>query len=218
GERHDLAKVRVVAPEGTMERLLARNPGEQRNVDTITDKPNIGVMSAYRQQRERGLHHFRRASTIDDRIELVLPSGLLQFLPDVTEGFALDADDMVGAIILCTGELVGIAGERDDGRPCPQQLGILTCESPEPPDTEHADPPIGPEPAGIADLLDAAIRREPCIRKRRELLEFQMLRDLDHITGRNRNIFREPAISAEARPAHVGADVRVAHLAVAPPA
>src|SRR6516225_8740289 len=35
GERHDLAEVRIVAPEGPMEGLLARHPREERDVDAI---------------------------------------------------------------------------------------------------------------------------------------------------------------------------------------
>src|SRR5262249_56935068 len=74
---------------------------------------------------------------------------------------------------------------------------------------------IGREAAGIADLLDATIGGQPSIGERSELLEVQVLRDLDHVACRNWNIFREPTIGPEARPAHVGADVRVADLAMA---
>src|SRR5262249_13194874 len=37
GERHDLAEVRIVAPEGPMEGLLARHAREERDVDAITN-------------------------------------------------------------------------------------------------------------------------------------------------------------------------------------
>jgi hypothetical protein len=36
--------------------------GKERDVDTIADEPNIGILTAYAQQRECSLPHGRRAS------------------------------------------------------------------------------------------------------------------------------------------------------------
>src|SRR5262245_18605772 len=49
GERHDLAQVRVVAPEGPMKRLLARHPREQRDVDAIANEVDIGLVTTDRR-------------------------------------------------------------------------------------------------------------------------------------------------------------------------
>src|SRR5262249_18319735 len=96
-----------------------------------------------------------------------------------------------------------------------KQLSVLNGISAETADAKHADHPIGPEPAGIANLLDAAIRRQPRVGERRELLELQMFRHFDHVARRNRNRFRKAAVGPKAGPAHIGADVRVADLAMA---
>src|SRR5262245_60756902 len=52
GEGHDLAEVGIVAPERPMKGLLARHPREERDVNAIADEPDIGVVTADRQQRE----------------------------------------------------------------------------------------------------------------------------------------------------------------------
>ena len=101
------------------------------------------------------------------------PVALLEFLADIGRGLALDADDVIGAVFLRDRELVWIAGERDDRRAAAEQLGILNRVGAQAADAEHADHPIRAERAGIAELLDAAIGRQPCIGERRELLEFQ---------------------------------------------
>src|SRR5215813_2016588 len=157
GERHDLAQVRVIAPERPMKGLLARHARKERDVDAIADEADIGVVTADRQQRKSQLHHLWRAHAIDDRIELVLSRGLLQLLADIASSLALDLDDVVGAIFLRDRKFVRIARERDDGRAGAEQLGILDRVSAEAADAKHADDPIGPESAGIADLLDATI-------------------------------------------------------------
>src|SRR5262249_31761074 len=61
GEGHDLAEVRVVAPERPVKSLLARHPREERDVNAIADETNIGVVTADPQQGEAQLHHLRRA-------------------------------------------------------------------------------------------------------------------------------------------------------------
>src|SRR5262249_47181818 len=122
---------------------------------------------------------------------------------------------MVGTIFLCDGKFVRIAGERDDGCAGTKQLGVLDRIGAKATDTEHANHSIGAEPAGIAYLLEAAIGRQPCVSKGCKLLEFEVPLPPDDIACRNRNIFRESAIRAEARPAHIGADMCVADLAMA---
>src|SRR5262249_3565461 len=113
GERHDLAQVRVVAPEGPMKRLLARHPRDQRDVDAIGNEADIGIVTADRQQSEAQLHHLRCAGAVDDRIELVLARGLLELLADIACRLALDIDEVVSTILLCDCKLARIAGERD---------------------------------------------------------------------------------------------------------
>ena len=116
GERHDLAEICVVTPEGPMKGLLSRHSREQRDVDAIADEADIRVVATDPQQCKSHLHHLWRANTINDRIELVLIGCLLQFFADIVGRLALDTDDVVGAIFLCNREFVRIAGECDDGR------------------------------------------------------------------------------------------------------
>src|SRR5262247_3111200 len=42
-QRHDLGQVGVVSPVRSVEGLLARNPGEQRDVDAVADQADIGI-------------------------------------------------------------------------------------------------------------------------------------------------------------------------------
>ena len=116
GERHDLAEICVVTPEGPMKGLLSRHAREQRDVDAVANEADISVVAADPQQGKSQLNHLWRANTINDRIELVLIGCLLQFFADIVGRLALDTDDVVGAIFLCNREFVRIAGECDDGR------------------------------------------------------------------------------------------------------
>jgi hypothetical protein len=83
-------------------------------------------------------------------------------------------------------------------------------------DAEHRQHAVWPERAGVAQLLNAAIRRQPRIGERRELfgLQIEALVDLDEIFGGNRKVLGIAAIRPEARPPAMRANLRVALLAV----
>ena len=104
---HDLAQVGVAAPERAVKGLFTRNPREQRDIDAIADQPHIDIVAADRQQVERQLQRLRGARTVDDRIEFTLTRSVAEFLADVGRGLALDADDVVGSILLRDGEFLG---------------------------------------------------------------------------------------------------------------
>src|SRR5262249_57730655 len=100
GEGHDLAEVRIVAPERSVKCLRARYPRKERNINAIADETDIGIVTADRQQREAQLHHLRRAGAVDDRVELGLAGGRLEFLADIACGLTPDVDDIVATVLL----------------------------------------------------------------------------------------------------------------------
>src|SRR6516162_9243469 len=86
GKRHDLAQVGIIAPEGAVEGLFARNSREQRDIDAVPDQSNIDIVPADRQEVERQLQNLWGARAIDDRVDVSLPRGGTEFLTDVGRG------------------------------------------------------------------------------------------------------------------------------------
>src|SRR5262249_7898819 len=60
GERQHFHEIDVVAPVGAVQRLLAVHTRKQRHANAVTDQPDIGVVSANREDAEAELHHLRR--------------------------------------------------------------------------------------------------------------------------------------------------------------
>lgn len=54
-----------------------------------------------------------------------LSRGLAEFLANIGRGLAVDAHDMIGAVFLRDGKLVGIACKSDDRRTASEELGVL---------------------------------------------------------------------------------------------
>src|SRR5499425_1695068 len=188
-QRHDLAQIRVVAPERAVQSLFTRNPRKQRDVDAIADQSHIAIVAAGREQAESQLYHLRRTRAVDDGIEVTLSRRLAELLAKIGPGFALDVDDVIDPVVLRDGELVGVAGESDDRRPAAKELRVLNGIYAQSPNTA-----IRAERAGIAEFLDAAVRRHTCIGERGELLELQPLVHLDHVASRDGYELRESAI------------------------
>ena len=46
GKRHDFPQVGIIAPEGAVEGLFARNSREQRDIDAVPDQSNIDIVTA----------------------------------------------------------------------------------------------------------------------------------------------------------------------------
>src|SRR5215467_10953436 len=79
-QRHDLAQIRVVAPERAVQSLFTRNPRKQRDVDAIADQSHIAIVAAGREQAESQLYHLRRTRAVDDGIEVTLARRLAELL------------------------------------------------------------------------------------------------------------------------------------------
>src|SRR5262252_1065491 len=129
-------------------------------------------MAADRQQAESHLHHLWGTRAVDDSVEITLPRGLAELLRNICRRLALDADNVISPVFLGDGEIVGIAVESDNRRAAPKELGVLDGIPAQSTDAENPEHPIGAERAGIAELLDAAIRCQTRIGERREFLEF----------------------------------------------
>src|SRR5262249_33043364 len=153
---------------------------------------------------------FRSTGAVDDRIEIALTRGVPEFPADVSQGFVFDGDDVIGPVLLRDGELFGIAGECDNGRTAPEELGVLNGVTAQSTDTEYPHDTIRGESASIAEFLDSTVRCHTGIGQRREFLEFETPVHLDNIASRDGYEIGESAIGPESWPAHIGADVRVA--------
>src|SRR5262249_38925093 len=213
-KRHDLAQVGVAAPERAVKSLFARNPWEQRNIDAITDQPHINIVATDRQQVECQLQRLRGARAVDDRIDFTLTRGVAEFLANGGRGLALDADDVVGSILLRDGEFLGIASKCDHRRTAPEELGVLNSVRAQASDAEHSEDPTRSERARSEQFLDPAIRRHARVGERREFLEFETAVYLDKVACWDGDELGESAVRPEPWPAHVRADVGVADLAM----
>src|SRR6516225_412912 len=129
-------------------------------------------MAADRQQAESQLHHLRGTSAVNDSVEVTLPRGLAELLGNICRRLVLDADNVIGPILLGDGEIVGIAVESHNRRAASKELSVLDGIPAQSTDSENPEHPIGAERAGIAKLLEAAIGGQTRIGERREFLEF----------------------------------------------
>ena len=129
-------------------------------------------MAADRQQAETQLHHLRGTRAIDDSVEVALARGIAELLRNICRRLVLDADNVIGPILLGDGEIVGIAVESDNRRAAPKELSVLDGIPAQSTNAENPKHPIGAERAGVAELLDTAIGCQTCIGERREFLEF----------------------------------------------
>src|SRR5262249_33618516 len=160
------------------------------------------------------LNHLRSTGAVDDRIELALPRGVPELLADGSRGLALDADDVVGSILLRDGEFLGIASKCDHRRTGPEELGVLNRVPAQASDAEHSEDPTRSERARVAQFLDPAVRRHARVGKRREFLEFETAVYLDEVACWDGDELGESAVGPEPWPAHVRADVGVADQAM----
>src|SRR5262249_20025366 len=127
---------------------------------------------------------------------------------------AFDADDVVGPVLLCDGELFGIASKSDHRGPAPEELGVLNGVPAQASDAEHPEDPAWGECARVTEFLDPAIRRHARVGERREFLEFETAVYLDEVACWDGDELGESAVRPEPWPAHVRADVRIADLAM----
>lgn len=216
GERHDFAEVVVVAPEGTVIGVLSGDEGKERDVDSVADEADGGVMSAGREKAEAELDHVLGAGAVDDSIELAAAGGFGQLFAKIVERFAGDANGVIGTEVFRDGELLVVTREGDDGGSAGEQLRVLNSIGSKAPDTEDGEDAIGAEDSGVAQFFDAAVGREAGVGERGQLLGLEASAiDLDEVAGRDGDVLAVAAVGSEAGPAAVLADLGVAALAVA---
>ena len=217
GQRDDFAEIVVVAPEGTVVRKLAGDEGEEWNVDARPDQPDRAVRARGGEQVESHLNGFFGADAVHRAVDLFVAGGFVQLCPDVVDRFPFDVDHVIRAVFFGDRQLLVISSERHDRRPGRKQLRVLDGISSQTADADDRQNSVRPKRAGVAQFLDASVRRESRICERRQLFDFQIVFfvDADEVLVRDRDELPITAGRAESRPTSVPANLCVARLAEA---